>query len=75
MKETAEFYEDFLTVTDQNGRMVFAPSLSPEQGERVLTAARVNATMDVAAAAQLLRNTIAAAKLLGRDQERCRKWA
>jgi hypothetical protein len=75
MKETAEFYEDFLTVTDQKGRVVFAPSFSPEQGERVLTAARVNATIDVAAAKQLLRNTIAAAKLLDRDQERCRKWA
>lgn len=80
LKETAEFYEDFLTITDKGGRLVFAPSYSPEQGEvhqreLAMTGARVNATMDVAAAKQLLRNTIAAATLLGRDEEQRRTWA
>lgn len=77
MKETAEFYEDFLTVTDDKGRVVFVPSYSPENapdnGQK--THLCINAVMDVAAAKQLLRDTITAATLLGRDPEQCKKWA
>ena len=79
LKETAAFYEDFLTVTDRSGRVVFVPSYSPEtapvreSGERISTV--INATMEVGAAKQLLRHAIAAAKELGRDEDLQKKWA
>ena len=75
-KEAAAFYEEFLTVTDNSGHVVFVPSYSPENapdnGQQ--THACINATMDVGAAKQLLRHAIAAAKELGRDEELQRKW-
>ncbi|MEI8235107.1 MAG: glycoside hydrolase N-terminal domain-containing protein [Verrucomicrobiota bacterium] len=79
IKEAAAFYEDFLTITDKNGKVVFVPSYSPEtapvraSGERIVTA--INATMEVGAAKQLLSHAIAAAKELGRDSELQKKWA
>ena len=76
-KEAAAFYEDFLTVTDQTGHVVFVPSYSPENAPAngQDTHACINATMDVGAAKQLLRHAIAAAKELGRDEDLQRKWA
>lgn len=77
MKEAASFYEDFLTVDDKDGKLVFVPSYSPENApggeEKVATA--INATMEISAAKQLLRNAIASAKLLGRDGDLQEKWA
>ena len=76
MKETADFYEDFLTETDKNGKLIFAPTYSPENGpDGSYVRTSINATMEVGAAKQLLRNTIAAAKELGRDEELQKKWA
>ena len=78
MKEAAGFYEDFLKVEDKNGKVVFAPSYSPENspgGEEREPATAINATMDVAAAKQLLRNSIAAANTLGLDADLQSKWA
>ncbi|MEI6277751.1 MAG: glycoside hydrolase N-terminal domain-containing protein [Verrucomicrobiae bacterium] len=76
MKETAAFYEDYLTNTDKNGWVVFAPTYSPENGpDGSYVRTSINATMEVGAARQLLRNTIAAAKELGRDDELQKKWA
>ena len=77
MKEAAEFYEDFLTVTDDKGRLVFVPSYSPENGPGGENNPHtcINATMDVASTKQLLRNCIAAAKELGCDEELRKKWA
>jgi alpha-L-fucosidase 2 len=75
MREAAAFYEDFLTVTDANGRLAFVPSFSPENSPnngKVPTS--INATMEVAAAKQLLRNAIAAAVHLGRDADLRAKW-
>ena len=77
MKEACAFYEDFLTVTDKDGKVVFVPSYSPENapgGEKNISTA-INATIDVAEARQLLGNTIEAAKLLNKDQELQRTWA
>jgi hypothetical protein len=82
MKETAAFYEDFLSVTDKDGKLVFVPSYSPENtpggkgaqgGKRVPTA--INATMDIACARELLTNAIATAKHLDRDADLREKWA
>ncbi len=77
MKETAAFYEDFLTVTDKNGKLVFVPSFSPENGpaNNFDKETAINATMEVGAAKQLLANVIAAAKELNCDQELQKKWA
>jgi hypothetical protein len=78
IKEAAGFYEDFLTKTDEHGHVYFAPSYSPENSpidEDKMPSVTINATMDVAAARQLLGNAIAAAKVLGCDADLQAKWA
>ncbi|WEH13095.1 glycoside hydrolase N-terminal domain-containing protein [Streptomyces sp. VNUA24] len=56
LTEAAEFFEDFLTRTDDSGRVVFVPSFSPENAPRSAYEpfAAVNATMDIAAARHAL---------------------
>lgn len=76
MKEAAAFYEDFLTMEDENGKYIFSPSYSPENapgGERG-DAASINATMDVMIAKQLLRSCIKAARTLHCDKKEVVKW-
>ena len=77
LKEAAAFYEDFLTVTDKDGKLVFVPSYSPENRPPTGTKAQtcINATMDVGAAKQLLNHAIAAARELNCDAELQKKWA
>ncbi len=76
MREAAAFYEDFLTVTDAAGKVVFVPSFSPENapGDQDNCPVTINATMEVAAAKQLLGNAISAARRLGIDAERQAAW-
>jgi hypothetical protein len=76
MKEACGFYEDFLTIFDKKGKVVFVPSYSPETspGREGNPATVINATCDIASAKQLLRNTIATAKLLGLDADLQTKW-
>jgi len=85
MKELALFYEDFLTLLDdgsvsgQKGKFVFAPSYSPEntpsgQPEGQVSQASVNATMDIAAAKELLTNLIEACRKLGVETGSIPKW-
>jgi len=77
LKEAAAFYEDFLSVTNEQGKCVFVPSYSPEnspKGTRAKSQACINATMDIASAKQLLRHAIASAKRLGCDADLQRKW-
>ncbi|WP_442588054.1 glycosyl hydrolase family 95 catalytic domain-containing protein [Pedobacter sp. AW31-3R] len=74
MKEAALFYEDFLK-TGENGKLLFIPSYSPENNPKGINSqATINATMDVMIASQLLRNCIAAAKVLKVDQLKIRQW-
>jgi alpha-L-fucosidase 2 len=54
LRELATFYEDFLTRTECDGHVVFAPSYSPENEPEGWTPAAVNATMDIAAARHAL---------------------
>jgi len=68
MKEVALFYEDFL-MEDENGRYVFSPSYSPENGGLCY-----NATMDVAVAKELLTNLVAACEELKTEPEGVEKW-
>jgi hypothetical protein len=75
MEEVAEFYEDFL-VEGPDGRLVFVPSLSPENNPaNSASQAAVNATMDIAVAKDLLRNLVKVTTELEVDGERPRRWA
>ena len=77
MKEAAEFYEDFLIKTEVSDKLAFVPSYSPENftGGKDLSPVSINATMDVSAAKQLLRNLIAAARILNRDADLQKTWS
>ncbi|MDT9683528.1 glycoside hydrolase N-terminal domain-containing protein [Streptomyces sp. TRM76323] len=67
LAEVARFYEDFLTRTGPDGRIVIVPSYSPENRPANASWGTLNATMDIAAARHAL--TTAAAHLPG-DAER-----
>ncbi|MBQ8146924.1 MAG: glycoside hydrolase N-terminal domain-containing protein [Clostridia bacterium] len=80
MKESALFYEDFM-VYDSNGKLKSYPSNSPEnhpngdfEGAGELSVS-INATMDFALLKELLTNLISAARQLGIDEEKSKKWA
>jgi alpha-L-fucosidase 2 len=76
MKEVALFYEDFC-VLDDEGRVMFSPSISPEnsppgvEGSPLVT---VNATMDFAVARELLTNLCDACEMLGVEDEGVLRW-
>ncbi len=75
MKEIVLFYEDFLTVTDENGKYVFVPSYSPEnRPSNTRTPAAVNAAMDIACATEALTNLITVCKELNIEEENIPKW-
>lgn len=74
MKEAALFYEDFL-IPGPDGKLLFSPSYSPENNPaNNPSQACVNATMDVAAARELLTNLVADCKLLGIEAEGIKRW-
>ncbi|WP_017815767.1 glycosyl hydrolase family 95 catalytic domain-containing protein [Paenibacillus shenyangensis] len=74
MREAALFYEDFL-IEDGDGRWLFSPSYSPENtplGRSNSTA--LNATMDIAAAKELLHHLITGCRTLGIEDDSLSKW-
>jgi alpha-L-fucosidase 2 len=74
LREVALFYEDFL-FEGADGRLVFAPSLSPENTPGLPDASivTVNATMDAAVAREVLTRLCAACERLDIEAEgRCR---
>jgi alpha-L-fucosidase 2 len=75
LKQVALFYEDY-AFTGEDGRLVLAPSLSPENKPHVAYAglATVNATMDVAIAREVLSNLCQACKALGIEAEGVARW-
>ena len=74
MKEAALFYEDFL-VEGPDGRYLFSPSYSPENNPgNNPSQSCINATMDVAAAKELLRNLVAACQELKTDPQGVERW-
>jgi hypothetical protein len=74
MKEAALFYEDFL-LEGPDGKLLFSPSYSPENNPaNSPSQACVNATMDVAAARELLANLIAVCESLGTDAAGVQRW-
>ncbi len=74
MEKAVVFFEDYL-YEGPDGKLVFSPTQSPENTPGNLnTQASYNATMDVAVAKELLRNTIAASRELGRNEDRIPTW-
>jgi alpha-L-fucosidase 2 len=76
-KESAQFYEDFLTVTDKDGNYIFAPSISPENTPaRTVSSvpSMINATMDIAVCREVLTNLIQASEIMGTDADKVAKW-
>ncbi len=74
LKEVATFYEDFL-IEDDNGKLLFSPSLSPENkpaGSDSLLCQ--NATMDVAICKEVLSNLCDACELLGIEMDNVATW-
>lgn len=75
MKEAALFYEDFLTTSSADGKLLFSPSYSPENNPgNSPSQACVNATMDIAAARELLTNIVAACDELTTEPEHLQTW-
>ncbi len=74
MEKCVLFFEDYL-YEGPNGTYVFSPTQSPENTPaNSKSQASFNATMDVAAAKELLLTTIAASKELGVNQEKIPYW-
>ncbi len=75
MLESVQFYEDFLTDTDENGKLVFNPSYSPENNPKnSKSQACINATMDIALCKALLRDLISISEKKGIFGERLSRW-
>ena len=77
LKELALFYEDFLTVTDKDGKYIFVPSFSPENwpaNTNTSSMLVINATMDIAVCREVLTNLINASEILGTDSDNMPKW-
>jgi len=74
MEKAALFFEDYL-YEGPDGKYVFSPTQSPENNP-INTRSQVtfNATMDVAAAKELLHNTIAASRELGVNRDKIPVW-
>ncbi|WP_426404655.1 glycosyl hydrolase family 95 catalytic domain-containing protein [Streptomyces sp. R-07] len=73
LAELALFYEDFLTRTGPDGRIVVVPSYSPENRPRGGSWGAIDATMDIAAARRALR--AAADRAPASDADRLRALA
>lgn len=74
MSEAVLLYEDFL-LFDENGTARFTPSYSPEnKSPDKKLAACINATMDVAAVKELLRNLLALSDEVTFPPERIETW-
>jgi len=80
-EKIALFYEDFLTLRDENGRYIYIPSFSPENKARVMeggkeisTFCTINAVMDLAVCRQVLGILIRESRRLGLYRNRIGKW-
>ena len=74
MEKAALFFEDYL-YEGPDGKYVFTPTQSPENTPgNTKSQVTFNATMDVAVAKELLRNTIAASRELGVNADKIPVW-
>ncbi len=76
-KEILRFYEDFLVERDENGKLIFVPSYSPEnQPSNTRCPVAINATMDIACAREVATQLITICHDLGIEPDtiaRCEK--
>lgn len=73
MLASAEFYKYILT-EEENGRYIFLPSYSPEVGPVGHHPVAINATMDIAAVKQLLRNLTTLADMGRIEKDKVPEW-
>ena len=74
MEKAALFFEDYL-YEGPDGKYIFSPTQSPENSPaNTKVQASYNATMDVAAAKELLINLVAASQELGVNKEKIPVW-
>ena len=83
LKEIALFYEDYLSDEDENGKVLFYPSYSPEDPSmndyhvpfpKDVYAMNVNSLMDVMVCREVLDNLMEACEILGLDEPDFPKW-
>lgn len=83
LKEIALFYEDYLSDEDENGKVLFYPSYSPEDPSmndyhvpfpKDVYAMNVNSLMDVMVCREVLDNLMEACEILGLDELDLPKW-
>jgi len=75
MEKVALFFEDYL-YEGKDGMLVFSPTQSPENTPgNIDSQGTFNATMDVAAAKELLNNIITVSKELGVNQDKIPLWS
>lgn len=70
LKETAEFYEDFLGPSNADGKLQFIPSYNPETDGAVYT----DATMDIAVAREILSDLIRLSRSSRTEEAHIPKW-
>ncbi|MBO5197163.1 MAG: glycoside hydrolase N-terminal domain-containing protein [Lachnospiraceae bacterium] len=75
LKEIALFYEDYLTDKDEEGRYLFYPCFSPENGQDKGYPITVNAVMDITVCCEVLEHAIRACEILGITEEEADKVA
>lgn len=77
LKEIALFYEDYLSDTDEEGKLLFYPCFSPENGQAKGYPVTVNAVMDISVCCEVLEHLIRACEILGLEEteaEHIAKW-
>ncbi len=83
LKEIALFYQDYLSDEDENGRVLFYPSYSPEDPSmndyhipfpKDVYAMNVNSLMDVMVCREVLDNLMQACDILGLDEPDYPAW-
>ncbi len=84
LKEMALFYEDYACDRDENGKVIFYPSFSPEDPTpnpdyvtvtcKSINPTRINSVMDIAICREILTNLINACNTLGIEQENIAHW-
>ncbi len=74
MEKVALFFEDYVS-EGPDGKYIFSPTTSPENTPaNTDSQATFNATMDIAAAKELLVNIISASRKLGRNTDKIPLW-
>ena len=84
LKEIALFFEDYACDRDENGKVIFYPSFSPEDPTpnpdyvtvtcKSINPTRINSVMDIAICRVVLTNLIDACTTLGIEQENIAHW-